>query len=218
MSIVSDMNTRSVSIVRVSNADKPAEVGNERIKPPIVENVDDDTPMPLNRPVTVHRVSKIPKLETADENQEIDPEISSQYLPRLRSISSPKISRVSVIKLPRDKTPGTQRTHCIDANLHEQERMRQSAAICSIPESDPVGIADIGDWQPENIELDSTVFQRPRNSSISNVSVFKVKKSAISAKPMTVTRKITPLQTDGEINKGNGVTVIKIPKKRPSSS
>jgi hypothetical protein len=203
MSIASTTNTSRVSVVRVNNAEKPLEVGNKRIKPPTVENVDDTIPTARNFAVTVHRVRKVPKLETADESQETDPDTSFQNLPRVRSTSSPKTGRVSVIKLPRDKTPGTQRTHCIDVNLHEQEKKRQSEGIFSNTKSGPVN---------------PNIVHRLQKSSIGDVSVLKVKKSANSVKPMTASRKISPLQAGGGINAGNEMAIVKTPRKRAYSS
>jgi hypothetical protein len=133
-------------------------------------------------------VRKVPKLETADQSQEINQKTTFRQLSRTASSSPSKISRVSVIKLPRNKVPETQQAHFIDASLHEQGKKQQNEGIFFNVKSGPDEIVNIGD-------------RRSRKPSVGNVSVLGVKRSSI-VKPMADTRKSSIFQAGSGINSG----------------
>ena len=62
---------RRVSVVRVSQAEKPHEGGNEWINPPITEALNPNLTTVQPFTATIHRLSKLSGLKTMNENQEM---------------------------------------------------------------------------------------------------------------------------------------------------
>ncbi len=179
-------DTSHVSVIRMSNAEKPIEVGNEGIEPPTKQNVDAKTPKARYFATTVRRMSKASTLETVDERQNINSRTTFRSLAKAPSALSFKTNRVSVLKSPRNKMLKTHQIQSINGNLHEQAKTSQHKARSFFNTQSARGKnTNITDRRLEVIELDSTMIQRPRHYSVSgNARVVRVKRLSISAKSM----------------------------------
>ena len=148
------INAGSVSIIRVAQAEKPIEVGNKSIRPPVEENVKNDTTATRNFVANVCRVSKSATLAATNEKDEINSEAMSKRRPTPLITSS----RISIIKLPRNNTHESHPTHSIDSKPDEHGRKQRSASVF--------------------------VNQRPRVLNAGCVSVSRVRRSSTSGPPI----------------------------------
>lgn len=152
MSIPSAMNKGRVSVVHVNKSEKPVEVGNQSIKPPIEKNVEASVPAIRKHGITVRRMSRVSKLAMLDENEETIPTTTLKKPPKVRSMSFTTPNHIRVIKLPQNRVFETQHSAPIVRNLHTQGVKRLNE-VSSIP-------------------------QRPRALSVGNVKIRKVKRSS----------------------------------------
>ena len=148
-----ESDTGRVSVVRVARMEKPIEVGNKSIRPPVEDYDETDAIEARNLVAHGRRVNKTLSLDDSNRNEET----SFIELSKLRSMSLIESGRVSVIKLPRNKTHGSHSTHPIDSNLHDHGQ------------------------NPQNADLLSN--QRSRTLNAGNVSVSRVRRSSISGLP-----------------------------------
>lgn len=154
-SIMSKTNMKRVSVIRLSNIEKPLEIGNTSIKPPIEGNLEDRKPCIGNAAVVVRRVSRVSKLTTTDEDDGVNPMPTTFRQPlKGRSMSLIETSRASVIKLARNKSITTPQ-----ANPNNDDEHISSSEVLN------------------KIKSES---QRSKSMNMGNVSVRRVKRSSVS--------------------------------------
>ncbi|CAF4782147.1 unnamed protein product, partial [Rotaria sp. Silwood1] len=165
-------NADNIKIVQITKTEGPLESGNTP-REQAIENVDDIIPALRSSTVKVQHVRKL-----SNNNQDINSEAVLPQELRVLSTSSTKNHQVTVTKIPRTNTAGTQSTPIIDAKLHDHEKNQQNVRLSSNTKSANVTAIRIINAQPENNHLNSSVNQRARSSSISTVNVQKLKRAA----------------------------------------
>jgi hypothetical protein len=209
-------STEHVNIKRIKNTEKPVEVGNKQIKQPIEKDVDDSTPVGRSSAVIVQRIRKVSKSEIDNESEEMNSEaILPQHL-RVFSTSSSKNVNVTVTKVSRSNTVGSQPSKNIDANSHDLQKNQRNIRIPSNPKIDHTEVMDTGDIPAKETNFNPSV--KKRSSSISSVNVRKVKRSATNTQSIASHPRSNTFSTNNRSKAPRKVTVVKVHRKRTRSS
>ncbi|CAF5006006.1 unnamed protein product, partial [Rotaria sp. Silwood1] len=151
----------------------------------------------------VQRVNRILKLDEKNASQNSESPLPSQ--------SPLNISRVSVIKVPRNKMP---RARSVDANLQELNEQRHSNVIYPNTRNDVTKAEKIGDGLLKKVNFDLTTKQRPRAASDGTISVIKVKRPAVQVRPIRNNRQASSSAAVNKSNANSRVNVTKVPRQQ----
>ncbi|CAF3934472.1 unnamed protein product [Rotaria sp. Silwood1] len=203
MSATSLKNKDGVKVTRVHRNEKPLDNGNTSVEPSALQSDDNNVPTTRYSSVKVQRVNRILKLDEKNASQNSESPLPSQ--------SPLNISRVSVIKVPRNKMP---RARSVDANLHELNEQRHSNVIYPNTRNDVTKAEKIGDGLLKKVNFDLTTKQRPRAASDGTISVIKVKRPAVQVRPIRNNRQASSSAVVNKSNANSRVNVTKVPRQQ----
>jgi hypothetical protein len=198
-SIVSVKRIRRASIAEMNNIEKPGEVKNVDIK---LENYRDNkgNDSAIRRSaVTVVRVTRV---SIMDETDKSNSNTSREETSSATSTISKKTPQVNVTRISRSET---------DKSMPNTSQQKTPSAKSTISKK-------TSEVKVTKISRNKTATtQRRRSSSVGNLSIIHLDRSSIEMQLMANRLKTPMFSTNSKANKGNGVTVIKLPRKLTAS-
>ncbi|CAF3958094.1 unnamed protein product [Rotaria sp. Silwood1] len=203
MSATSFKNKDGINVTRVRRNEKPINNGISSKEP--LADPSDNQSVPITRysSVKVHRVSRILQSDEANERQNSNSPLIFQ-LPV-------NISRVSVVKVPRNKMP---KAHSVDTSMQELNKQRHSNIIYPNTRYDISKVANVAGGLQTRADFDLSGKQKLRAGSLGSISVIKVKRPAVQVRPIISSYQTSSSATVNMPNTNSRVNVTKVPRQQ----
>ncbi|CAF3934457.1 unnamed protein product [Rotaria sp. Silwood1] len=203
MSATSFKNKDGINVTRVRRNEKPINNGITSIEPLVDQSDNQSVPITRYSSVKVHRVSRILKPDEANERQNSKSPLIYQ--------SPVNISRISVIKIPRNKIP---RARSADTNLQELNKQRHSNVIYPNTRYDISKVVNVAGGLQTRADFDLSGKQKSRAGSLGSISVIKVKRPAVQVRPIKSSCQTSSSATVNMPNTNSRVNVTKVPRQQ----